>query len=230
MGILRSYKLFRLFGVDVKLHWSWLLLLIFNLVADDYVLYKLISLFILFTSVLIHEFGHVLMAKKYGIGTSSINLNILGGAALIDESYEDLIKVRKLFVVLAGPMTNLVLFILSSIIVIPFLYSGSELKLFELDLFTYIMVITWFANLIMFLFNLLPIYPMDGGRILRLILQMIKFKYAIITSIILSLVTSISVIILMLHLDSYVGVFIGIIFTFTSVVELIKLNKGHELQ
>ena len=230
MGILRSYKLFSLFGVDVKLHWSWLLLLIFNLVADDYVLYKLISLFILFTSVLIHEFGHVLMAKKYGIGTSSINLNILGGAALIGESYEGLIKVRKLFVVLAGPMTNLVLVILSSIIVVPFLYSGSELKLFELDLFTYIMVITWFSNLIMFLFNLLPIYPMDGGRILRLILQMIKFKYAVITSIILSLVTSISVIILMLHLDSYVGVFIGIIFTFTSVVELVKLNKGHELQ
>tara|TARA_Y100000310_G_scaffold179806_1_gene179737 strand:+ start:637 stop:1191 length:555 start_codon:yes stop_codon:yes gene_type:complete len=134
----------------------------------------------LFGSVLLHEMGHVAVAQHFGIGTRSITLHLLGGLASIEKEPED--PVEEICIALAGPAVNIVLLFAS----MPFLYMqvpGS----FEFA----------FINLIMGVFNLVPAYPMDGGRVLRALLsiKLGRLKATEISLIIASIFASIFVII-----------------------------------
>ena len=104
----------------------------------------------LFGSVLLHEMGHVAMAQRFGIRTRSITLHVLGGMASIEKEPEN--PVEEIYIALAGPAVNLLLLLLA----VPLVYMGVPGG-FELA----------FINLIMGVFNLVPAYPMDGGRVLR---------------------------------------------------------------
>ena len=109
---------------------------------------------ILFGSVFLHEVGHAMVARRYGIGTRSITLHLLGGFASIER--EPRIPRQEVAIALAGPGVNVVLFVLF----LPLVVAGVPLALEAAAI-----------NLLMGVFKLVPAYPMDGGRVLRAILN-----------------------------------------------------------
>lgn len=115
----------------------------------------------LFVSVLIHELGHALVARGYGVKTKEITLWFLGGVA----QFDDLPKQRgaEAIVAIAGPLTSVLLAFLSAL-AWP-LASGAPVVLFVLSYLT-------ITNAALAIFNLLPALPLDGGRVLRSLLAL----------------------------------------------------------
>jgi len=150
---LRLGKLFGIpFGLDITF-------LIFSAFIAIFHPGALVAYAFLFASVTIHEIGHSLAARSLGIGTNAIILHVLGGAAMLEMDYSQTLDKKKWarqeFVVgLAGPLTSLVLAALF------FILWGAGLH----SPFIRFLAL---ANLLVGCFNLLPIFPMDGGRILR---------------------------------------------------------------
>ena len=168
----------RVFGVELRIHLTFLLLLIFVWMTESAALgpagaWRGLALVgIIFGSVLLHELGHALVATHAGVPARSIILLPIGGVTLLDESREParvgsaLAWQRDIYIALAGPMVNLlVAFIAGSVVLSvapeiglwsrPFVHVNNLLRSF-----------VW-SNLYLAGFNLLPAYPMDGGRILR---------------------------------------------------------------
>ena len=146
----KSWRLGTVFGFPVEINVSFLLLLAFVFVAFGGLAGVLI-VSLAFASVLLHELGHALVARKLGVHVSGIELSFFGGAAKMvnmPRSSND-----ELLIAAAGPAVSLML-------------GGAGLgfaALFHSPLFAYI---GW-TNLIIAGFNLIPALPMDGGRILR---------------------------------------------------------------
>jgi len=105
---------------------------------------------LLFGSVLLHEMGHSLAARKFGINTHSITLYPFGGIARVAAKH--LSPWEEIVISMAGPLVNLGIVLISA----PFLY-------FDFPPVAYLI----FLNLVMGIFNLFPAFPMDGGRVLR---------------------------------------------------------------
>ena len=145
-----------LFGIDIELHWSFvLLLLIFLLLSPAYLIFWIL----LFLFVLIHEFSHSLTAKHYNVKVSKIVLLPIGGMSVMDL---DNIKPKNEFLIaLAGPMANIVI----GLLFLPALLLPHNNALY----ITALLLIE--INLVLGLFNLIPGFPIDGGRILRSYLQ-----------------------------------------------------------
>ena len=157
---MKRYVLFKYKDIPVRVHPTFFLLFI-GLLIPSIINLNLAGVFLtalllvgLFTSVILHEFGHALMAKKFGIKTQSITLYPFGGIAAI-ENMEAGGK-QEVYIALAGPAVNLIL----CIFLLPLMLMGVPLS-FEL----------LFINLVMAVFNLVPAFPMDGGRVLRAILS-----------------------------------------------------------
>lgn len=143
----KNWKLFTLMGVPVKLHISFLPILALVLLFQP----QFIVLFMLLVgSVLAHEYGHIYASRAFGGTCDAVYLHAFGGAALISPP-----KAPKetLLVSLAGPITSVLLAILFYVM---YYVTGME-----------ILKIMGFINALMGVFNLLPIFPMDGGRIFR---------------------------------------------------------------
>jgi stage IV sporulation protein FB len=102
----------------------------------------------IFVAVLVHELAHTVVAKKFNHYVEHVYLDLLNGAAAIDTTYSP--YNQTILIVAAGPISNLILYFIGS-------YLG-------LDVFAQI-------NMFLFIFNILPIYPMDGGRICKAICQ-----------------------------------------------------------
>ncbi len=117
----------------------------------------------LFACVLAHEFGHILMARRFGIGTRDVTLLPIGGVARLEKIPEK--PKQELWVALAGPAVNVVIALILFIWITLFGDGLDSIRLslvhggFAVQLMT--------INLIMIAFNLLPAFPMDGGRVLR---------------------------------------------------------------
>ncbi len=165
----------KLFGISVRIHISWFI--IFALVtwalAANYfpaayphwetwviALISLATSLLFFGSVLAHEMVHSLVARHYGISVPSITLFILGGIAHIAE--EPRLPKIEFNIALAGPATSIGLGVFFGLLWI-FLPAGAEVV---------VAVSFWLAwvNLLLGVFNLIPGFPMDGGRVLRSIL------------------------------------------------------------
>ncbi|WP_143960587.1 site-2 protease family protein [Litoribacter populi] len=162
-------------GIKVFIHWTFSLLLIWILIssmrsglsmADT--TWTLIFILAIFFCVLLHEFGHALTAKKYGIQTRDIILFPIGGLARLEKLPED--PKQELWVALAGPLVNVVIFLILSVAisVVGFdLTQMEEMRLNGQTIWLYLAT----ANLFLALFNMVPAFPMDGGRVLRALLS-----------------------------------------------------------
>lgn len=148
----------------MELHFSFLLLMlaiylvaIFNLIPGvDVVVAILITL--LFVTVVLHELTHSYVAQKYGVEIERIVLLPIGGISAMKELPRD--PHQELRIAIAGPLTNLVL---AAVLYPVFLLFGNSLSP-SLSFLLYYFIL---LNLLLGAFNLLPAYPMDGGRVLR---------------------------------------------------------------
>lgn len=143
-------KLFTLVGVPFHLHISFLLFLAyFGVFQPEWLLYIIGA----FVGVGLHEYGHVLAAKYYGINTHKIILCPLGGVALLERMPRA--PVKEFVITAAGPLVSLILAIWCGALAI---------ITFKITMFFLVMAA---VNGGMFLFNMLPVFPMDGGRMFR---------------------------------------------------------------
>ena len=166
-----SIKIGSLFGIDLKVHLTFLLILIwgaFNYGGSAGPLYGVVVILALFTLVVLHELGHSLAAMGFGIPVKDITLLPIGGVARLERMPEK--PMQELVVALAGPLVNVVL----ALLLLPVVTSLAALQSVELSirlitqpgvlgLLTFLL---W-ANITLVIFNMIPAFPLDGGRVLR---------------------------------------------------------------
>jgi Zn-dependent protease len=159
-----SLKIFTVFGIPVELHFSFLLLMlaiylvaILNLIPGvDVIVAILVTL--LFAAVVLHELTHSYVALGYGVEIERIVLLPIGGVSAMKEMPKD--PHQELMIAVAGPLVNLVL---AAVLYPVFLIFGDSLSP-GLNFLLYYFIL---MNLLLGAFNLLPAFPMDGGRVLR---------------------------------------------------------------
>jgi Zn-dependent protease len=163
-----SIHLFKFAGIDVFLHWSWFLVAVWQISyrAGRYSseLWCVIEYLALFVIVLLHEFGHSLACRSVGGRADQIVLWPLGGVAFVDPPQR---PGATLWSIAAGPLVNALLFPILSLLC---LLARAQHWAGTQPNFNEFVTTLWLINLVLLLFNLLPIYPLDGGQILRSLL------------------------------------------------------------
>lgn len=170
--MLRGWRIGKIFGISIEIHPSWLFIFVFftfilatglfpqrvpGYSPISYWLWGAATVLVLFVCVIIHELAHSRVAQHFGISMKRITLMLIGGAAQSEGKFKSA-KIEFL-VAMAGPLASIALagifWVLSKV-----LNLGVELLAFSLGYLAFI-------NLILAIFNLLPGFPMDGGRIVR---------------------------------------------------------------
>lgn len=169
-----SIRVARIAGIDVKLHITFLLFLIWIGVTH----YQqggaaaarqgLIFILLLFACVVLHEFGHALAARRYGIGTRDIILLPIGGVARITRIPRN--PRQELVIALAGPAVNVGIALVLYLLLNSRSSMGDILAVQNASLALAGKLLT--VNIWLVLFNLIPAFPMDGGRVLRALLAL----------------------------------------------------------
>jgi Zn-dependent protease len=163
-----SIRLFRFSGIDVFLHWSWFFVAAYEIQArkGDYssVTWNVLEYLALFLIVMTHEFGHALACRQVGGRADRIVLWPLGGVAYVDPPPR---PGATLWSIAAGPLVNVVLIPILWIAVT--LSRSAGMAATAPDLFQLVQAVFW-INVGLLVFNILPIYPLDGGQILRSLL------------------------------------------------------------
>lgn len=175
-----SLKVGKILGIDVYIHLTFLLLLAFVGAANwvsgrsvEAAISGLVFFSLLFLCVLLHEYGHALAARRYGIATHDITLLPIGGVARLEKMPEK--PSQELVVALAGPAVNVVI---AAALFIGLQVGGNwqpwtTLSATDGSLLQRLLAV----NVLLVVFNLLPAFPMDGGRVLRALLAM-RMRYA----------------------------------------------------
>lgn len=154
-----SFGIGRLFGIPVRVHIGLVVLLMALMLlapSDLLVVRTLLVSVIVLASLVLHELAHALTARRYGIETKQILLHPLGGAAVLSDRPPT--PMAELWIAAAAPLTNLAVAVVSFLLA---LATGAQLFV---DL-------AW-PNLLLGVTNLLPAFPLDGGRVLRAMLEM----------------------------------------------------------
>jgi Zn-dependent protease len=165
-----SLDLGKPFGIKLGIHWTFLLLIayvVFVNLQQGYditqILLSILFVLTLFVCVVLHEFGHALTARRFGVQTKSITLLPIGGLANIQDVPEK--PKQELQMTIAGPLVNLAIaLVLYIIIKLTVGFEGVEYKEITLNNFLHLLLS---VNIIIAVFNLLPAFPMDGGRVFR---------------------------------------------------------------
>ncbi|RME96485.1 MAG: hypothetical protein D6772_11835 [Bacteroidetes bacterium] len=180
----------RIAGIPLQFHWTFLLVIGWIGYSNwhpergmDWANIEWLSIWVglVFLAVLLHELGHALMARRFGIGTERIVLYPIGGGAFLEEMPEE--PRREILIALAGPLVNFVL----ALVLVPIIWSSSDNQLldvlrfiinpqanvviYDVATWQYLLVVFFILNALLGLFNLLPAFPLDGGRILRALLS-----------------------------------------------------------
>ncbi len=167
-----SWKLGRAFGIDLFIHWTfWLLPAWVALVSPGGATELGLNLAVVaaaFGCVLLHELGHALCARRFGITTRDITLYPIGGVARLERMAEK--PSEELWIALAGPAVNVAIavFLVAILTVVALLDPALVLGTLAGQFLFRLLVV----NVMLVLFNLLPAFPMDGGRVLRALLAM----------------------------------------------------------
>jgi Zn-dependent protease len=163
-----SLRLFRFAGIDVFVHWSWLLVAYFELSnrKNEYrlPLWNVVEYLTLFGIVTLHEFGHALACRSVGGVANRIMLWPLGGIAYVQPPPR---PGAVLWSIAAGPLVNVVL--LPITIGLCIAAGNAGLNQASPDAMRYLVSVAWINGGLLF-FNMLPIYPLDGGQVLQALL------------------------------------------------------------
>jgi Zn-dependent protease len=169
-----SWKIGTAFGIGIHVHWSflilpaWVLLQELGLGGWAWALFAVALVLAVFGCVVLHELGHALAARRFGIRTRDITLYPIGGVARLERMSEK--PWEELWIAVAGPAVNVV--IAGGLWVLLGLIAATgplfAVPLAGLDFLYMLMII----NLVLVGFNMLPAFPMDGGRVLRALLAM----------------------------------------------------------
>lgn len=172
-----TFKLGKIAEIGIFIHWTFSLLILFIVYVNykagqnlTQILWSVLFILCIFLTVFLHELGHALTAKNFGIKTKDITLLPIGGLARLERLPEK--PSEELLVAFAGPFVNIVLaFITSWFITLPNtpeemvgqLANGVNANNFFLNFYL--------VNIVLAIFNLIPAFPMDGGRVLRALLS-----------------------------------------------------------
>ena len=175
-----SIRLVTLFNIPVKIHWSFGLVFIWvgllgwlNQFDIQRVIWLLFIFMSLFICVVMHEYGHALMARRYGVRTRDIVLSPIGGLARLEKIPEN--PYHEFNIALAGPLVNFVLagLIFGGVFIFGDGWEYVQARLLSVETSPRNFLPTLATmNLALAVFNLIPAFPMDGGRILRALLAM----------------------------------------------------------
>jgi len=171
---MKGVKLFKVIGIQISLNYTWFI--VFGLIAwslasgyfpshypdlnpSAHWIMGFLGAFFLFLSVLVHELTHSYIAKREGIEVKEIILFIFGGVSQLTKELED--SKKELKVAIGGPLSSLVLALIFWILF------KATLRSPHLILFTGLLLYLAFINLSLAVFNLIPGFPLDGGRVLR---------------------------------------------------------------
>jgi Zn-dependent protease len=167
-----TFRIGKLAGIDINIHVSWIIILVLLTVSlatgwfpqlypgwstATYWIVSLIASLLLFVSVLLHELAHSLVARRRGLPVKNITLFIFGGVSNIQQ--EPTSPGIEFQLAVVGPLTSLLIGAICLLLLLPLRGSNSPLEgiLFYLAM----------ANLLLGVFNLIPGFPLDGGRVLR---------------------------------------------------------------
>lgn len=184
-----SITLFRIFDIEMRIHWTFVLILVYGAFAfgDSTAgpilgaLYGVLIVLLLFACVTLHELGHALVARYFGVKVPHITLLPIGGVASLERMPDR--PVEELLIAIAGPLVNFALvLVLMPFVLLALAADGSQITTSSIlgilsmqRIQPGVIGIVYFlvsANLGLGIFNLLPAFPMDGGRILRALLAM----------------------------------------------------------
>ena len=217
----RTFHICTIAGIPLKVHWSFGLMILFvtyvihlhNLSTAASIGFALLVL-VMFICVILHELGHSMAARRYSIDTLDIIISPIGGLARLKNIPEQ--PTKELVIALAGPAVNVII----ATVVGCYLHFmvGTELlpasDSFELlGYFVDFLRFVFTINIMLVVFNLIPAFPMDGGRVLRALLS-IKLERVLATKVAMWIARVISVAFVGLALYSnnitlgFIGVFV----------------------
>jgi stage IV sporulation protein FB len=176
--------LFKLFDIDVRVHWSFILILAWGAFIYSAgpagpllgAIYGVLIILLLFICVTLHEFGHALVAQRFDIKVPHITLLPIGGVASLERMPDK--PSQELWIAIAGPLVNFVI----ALLVFPLLLLSGNLPSLNLSnaaiilsgtqapTVATVLLFLFYTNIALGVFNLLPAFPMDGGRVLRALL------------------------------------------------------------
>src|ERR671917_1279872 len=174
-----AFKIGRAAGIDVKVHWTFIFLLAFAAFigfrnAAEFggnsavgIVVTIAVILALFLCVVLHEFGHSLVAQRLGINVTDITLLPIGGLARLKRLPDK--PMDEVKIAIAGPLVN---FVLAPLFLGVALSLGTDLSgvsggLVGVDSLGGAFALLALLNLVLAVFNLIPAFPMDGGRVLR---------------------------------------------------------------
>jgi Zn-dependent protease/predicted transcriptional regulator len=169
-----SFRIGKIAGIEIDINWSWIVILVLLTVSlatgwfpqlypgwstATYWIVSLISALLLFVSVLLHELAHSLVARRSGLAVKNITLFIFGGVSNIEQEPKS--PGVEFWMALVGPLTSLLIGAICYLLLLPLRGTHSPLE----GILFYLAV----TNILLGLFNLIPGFPLDGGRVLRAI-------------------------------------------------------------
>jgi Zn-dependent protease len=165
-----NLRIGRIRGIDLYIHWTFWLLPVWIVFSHDgremFPLWMhLLLIASLFGCVILHELGHALTAQRFGIGTRDITLTPLGGIAQLERMSTK--PWEEFCIAIAGPLVNVAIAVLLG----PLLLAWAMVWPGAWDSLAWQFGgMLWLLNVIMVVFNMIPAFPMDGGRVLRALL------------------------------------------------------------
>ena len=184
-----SITLFRIFGIDLKVHWSFVLILAWGAFIYSSgpsgpvigALYGVVIILFLFVCVVLHELGHAVTAKYFKVNVPTITLLPIGGVAQLERMPDK--PLQEFLIAVAGPLVNFVLAVLLLPVAAVAIGLGMSdgtlgggfmdwISQMQVPSFSGLVIYLTVTNVVLGVFNLLPAFPMDGGRILRALLAL----------------------------------------------------------
>lgn len=174
----RSLYIGRFADIKVFVHWTFLILLAYIIFIGvsaghnmSQIGWHLLFILTIFVCVILHEFGHALTGRRFGFRTKDIVLLPIGGLARFEKLPEN--PKQEFLIAIAGPAVNFLIAALIFIVVRPSIHFMLNLDISSINGSNFFTLL-WMVNLMLGLFNLIPAFPMDGGRIFRAFLSMFQ--------------------------------------------------------